>query len=64
MCLEKTETNIVNTQVSLQPCQSNKDGICPFAQQIIAEWLPAAFQEPLPFHSFQLVAAALFCEVR
>ena len=58
MCLAKPGANMVYVHVSLPPFQSNEDCVSPFAHQHAAEELPAAFQEPLPFHSFHLVADA------
>lgn len=52
MCLEKTETNIVNTQVSLQPCQSNKDGICPLLSRSLLNDCQLHFKSLCPFIHF------------
>lgn len=63
-CLTKPEANTVHIQVSLPPLESEDDHVCPCAPQLAAEQFSAAYQEPLPFHSFHLVADARSPAVR
>lgn len=63
MHLAKPGSNMVCIHVPLPPLQPNKDCVGPFAHLLAAVKLPAAFQEPLPFHSFHVLADAQSCAV-